>query len=518
MRVKIIAMLMINLLMLFSTTAFAEDLSETAVNSDKPIDTLTEEVQPEEMTELQKTSDDNELKSEQTVEPLSFTIKLFYTHEGYSIKGTLGDISDDMVSIVPCYSLDGESYTAIKDCEWQIEPNDPDMQTQQCFWQGDKPLQDYVDKKTDTIYVKLEITYTDDTVVFTEADSIVRDTAVKPLPDDYSEIYARYDAAILMRKGRPSHFWGQYHFTVADTTTDEELMALLPKQIPVELQVSQAAQNVYTENLEYTAEWNIDDITLKGEITEINTSKITAPKEATIYIGTNIYKIEDMSRINFNDEMLRVDFHKVASGTQSELILSAYGDLTSDVLQATMPLKPTGATSIIPEYSLDGGKSWISTQDIFPNAPLETAMPKIASYTVNVLDADLAPLKDYLDKKISGFMLRLKIDGGVFNGVTKEAQWPTDYEYIPPIDDTDIEGSGGNNGNVGSGNGGGTVDGQRPNLPDDNVVPSSNLTSHSQASLNEQIPANETDIYLQSEIITDVDIPIMQEKAEENDT
>ncbi|MEG1779260.1 MAG: hypothetical protein RR263_04100, partial [Oscillospiraceae bacterium] len=369
---KNISAIVLNLAIIISliVPTFAEDTPEYSINSNEPIG--IEEIEP----------------SEKTQDLLPFTVELCQSFEGYSIKGTLKDISTDMVSIIPCYSFDGENYIPEEYNKWEIYT---DMQTQQCFWESDIPLKEFLDKKENSIYFKLKITYEDNTVVWTQANSIVRDLTIKPLPDDYL-VQAWYDSPIrIIKYSSPPEICGQYNFTVSDTATTEDLMALLPEQIPIELQISQSSQSISSEVVEYTAKWQANDIVLNDKTAEIATNEITLSDEITVYIGTNLYRIQDVDSILFNASELRATFNRISSDTPSEVLLSTDG---FNGVKATLPLKPTSATSIIPEYSLDGGTNWIALPEVLSSCPLETEQPKEPGYTVRILDGNSAPMKD----------------------------------------------------------------------------------------------------------------------------
>ncbi|MEG0116284.1 MAG: hypothetical protein RSA00_07665, partial [Hydrogenoanaerobacterium sp.] len=254
-----------------------------------------------------------------------------------------------------------------------------------------------------------------------------------------------------------------YHFTVPANATPAELAALLPAQVPVELQITQNRQKLHNELVKYCVEWPTD-ISLSGATTKIAAVKLTPPQEIKVSIGEKTYSIKKTESIHFDGPELFVSFHAVDKNTKSTLLL----DETTNGLRATLPLKPTGAKEILPEYSVDGGKSWVSTQDILQSSPLTSYPPRFESYTAPILDCAKAPMKDYCDKKISGFLVRLKINGGAFDGLTEPAKWPADYVYTPPRDDTNDDGGTGNKGNIGAGGGESNSGGQRPSLPQEN--------------------------------------------------
>ncbi|MEG0272977.1 MAG: hypothetical protein RR639_05370 [Hydrogenoanaerobacterium sp.] len=391
--------------------------------------------------------------------PLPITIALKQSFEGYGIFVTLPDMSEDMTSIIPCYSFDDIDYTAE---DYNALLVDLSQKTQQCFWSMESPLLEYLAGKKDKFYIKLKITYQNGIESMTQSACISRSLEEQQLPADCN-LAAWYDTPIRTIQYNPLKIFGQYHFTVPANATPAELAALLPAQVPVELQITQNRQKLHNELVKYYVEWPTD-ISLSGATTKIAAVKLTPPQEIKVSIGEKTYSIKKTESIHFDGPELFVSFHAVDKNTKSTLLL----DETTNGLRATLPLKPTGAKEILPEYSVDGGKSWVSTQDILHSSPLTSYPPRFESYTAPILDCTKAPMKDYCDKKISGFLVRLKINGGAFDGLTEPAKWPADYVYTPPRDDTNDDGGTGNNGNIGAGGGESNSGGQRPSLPQEN--------------------------------------------------
>ncbi|MEG2173940.1 MAG: hypothetical protein RR135_00455 [Oscillospiraceae bacterium] len=407
-------------------------------------------------------------------DPLPFTAELRKSAIEYGVYGRLSETSDDIAEIVPCYSLDGNSYMEEKYNKWIVDASDPDLNQQQCFWQTDIPLKKFLAKEIDKFYIKMKISYHNGQVRWTEPGCISRSLEIQPVPDDFL-IEAWYDTPIRMIQFKPLKIWGAYHFTVSDTSTTKELAALLPQQIPVELQFTQNGQHLINKSVPYMAMWPTD-ISLDNEVVEVIATEITPPEEVNVSIGTDNYQMQNLEKIPFQGMELKAIFHRIPVGTPSSLKIRA----TEDGISATLPLKPTGATKIVPEYSTDGGEKWITLSNVLPNCPVESTLPKQECYTVPILESDAAPMKEYLNQTIAGFSVRLRIEGGALVGLTQTETWPAAYDYVPPRDDTNEDGGTGNNGNIGAGTGGSTDAGQRPGLSQEETqmsVPSSVSTA-----------------------------------------
>lgn len=426
---------------------------------------------PSSQDEFPNTSEPNEedlgdtLPTHQPTAP-AFTAELRLTHEGWGVYGTLSEITEDMTGIVPCYSFDGVEFISEDYNAWQL---DPDYLQQQCFWPMESPLLEYLEEEVDCFNVKLEITYKDGSVGFTEVVTMERE-GTAPLPEEY-RVEAVYAASILNISYHPPSIRGQYHFTVSDTATPEELAALLPKTVPVELQIYQDNDPTRHETVTaYTVLWPEIPAASGGADTEMLAASVTPPKECTVTIGSETYRVEPPEILPENGPELLVTFHPVSAGVASEVLLSIDRDTAAEGIRATFPLRPDGATRIIPEYSLDGETGWTALDDVLASAPLKETPPKFESYTVRILDGAATPLAAYLSGEIPGFYVRLSVEGGALTGITQAAAWPADYDYTPPRDDSDDDGSVGNGGNIGSDNSSGNSGsngGQRPGLPED---------------------------------------------------
>lgn len=150
-------------------------------------------------------------------------------------------------------------------------------------------------------------------------------------------------------------------------------------------------------------------------------------------------------------------------------------ELSDDVFAFSLPHKPSGAKSIVAEYSLDGGTSWLTVEraggnDLVTLGYPPDMVPKQADYGAPLFfDSDKTPMKEYLEDNSRGFLVRLNIGGGVYDGISEAVPWPGDYKFDPPLTINPAPGDGGdgNRGDVGSDDDGDSAGsgGQRPDLP-----------------------------------------------------
>lgn len=404
---------------------------------------------------------------------ISFSAELKLTSEGWGIYGTISQMTDDMTEIVPCFSFDGESYIETAYNSWGLDAADPQMLRQQCFWSNEDPIFSWINGSEKLFFVRLQITYADGATVYTQPE-LFQHQRIGDLPEDYM-ISGAYAPTIRMRADLPSKLWGQYCITVPESVTEEELHGLLPSKVPVELTVNKQGEAGVKQVVFFQVQWEDYFAQIKTsdeERIEVKAMEIIPSEEYWINIGMKEYRVsqEQMTQMlltGFTGIELKATFHLVKENTSGEILFSeGESGIKESGIRATLPLKPSGAKSIYVEYSLDGGHTFTSVRNIQEAYPPDTMLPKEKSYTATILNAEDAPVKQYLSGDIQGFHVRLRIEGGVFSGVTKTEGWPVEYQYIPPNDDSDDIGSGGNENNAGSGSVGGSGEngGQRPNL------------------------------------------------------
>lgn len=401
----------------------------------------------------------------------AFSAELSFAWDGWGLYGTLEAITPEMTAVIPCYSLDGDTYVSEAYNAWQLDPDDPDLLRQQCFWPMEPPLREYLSGEIDQFYLKLQITYADGSTADTRSVHFQREGPA-PLPEGY-QVEAWYAPSVRELQPPPQPPQGRYHFTISSDATSEMLTDLLPETVPVELQIYQpGAPTRYTAVVDYSVRWPQPQLAPDGQDTHISATQVVPPQQCTVTLGPVVYQLAPPEILPENGPVLLATFHPVVPGTASQLLLSTDNDANGSGIRATLPHRPTGAVAIVPEWSLDGQTGWTALADVLPSAPPEHGPPRFQHHSFPVLTSADAPLADYLARTIPGFYLRVRVVGGALDGVSAVTAWPADYDYDPPRDDSEDDGGGGNRGDAGS-TGSGNVDsgGQRPGLPQDPTIP-----------------------------------------------
>lgn len=219
----------------------------------------------------------------------AFTAELVHRWEGWGLYGTLSEMTEDITAIVPCYSMDGEDYIPEEYNAWQLDSYDPDLLRQQCFGQIESPLKEFLAEEIDRFYVKLQITYEGGSIVLTEAVPFDR-AGPAPLPAEY-QVQAWYAVPIRNISCEPPSIRGQYHFTVPNTATPEELKALLPQTVPVELQIYRDGDPTrYEAVVDYAVQWQ--EVPPPSTNAEVLAASVTPPEACAVTIGSVVYRVK----------------------------------------------------------------------------------------------------------------------------------------------------------------------------------------------------------------------------------
>lgn len=400
-----------------------------------------------------------------TTKVLPFGISVEYWGDGPTICGVIPSeinlANIGATSIIPYYSTDGVNFIIAGDPEWNDlivlgGGNFPPL-AKSC----NEPLLSYLSGAIDKFYMKLAVTggeYEGDSQIAV----IDRNSAI-PLPDDYNKI------ALFPQNMRPA--FGSdpncYNIAVKKGSTLEYILTLLPSTINAEMLMGKDPDVLPRESIPYIATWNLGEDILKkiaacpsgDTVTVQNPATFTPPDSAKATIGDKVYTYTPPATFAEPLELiitvLEDDF---ATEIYSLYQQRDYSTNKND-LWFSMKQKPSGATSLYAEYSLDGGETWIASTPI----GMHSDKPNSSMYNgpTGILQ-DSTPLKDCNEKKIDGFMIRMVLVGGAFAGTTKPANYPDDYQYVKP---GDTDGSGGNRGDAGSN---GESD---PTPPPENILP-----------------------------------------------
>ncbi|MEG0275734.1 MAG: hypothetical protein RR630_01785 [Coprobacillus sp.] len=391
------------------------------------------------------------------------SLDIGYFGQGPVLYGTVSKITSDMQYIEVLYSLDNNYFKPINsdhsfDLDFKDDrQNEPDGRRFPCGNMKTQVVQDYVNGKIDVFYIALKVT-TDTETYIIDAVKMQR-AAEQDFPDDFN-VQARGDSSLLVDYQNNC----EYNITVSSGMTKKDILNCLPSVLPVQVQLFDNNWGLLSSStIDFIPEWNIPDIIIdKTIIIENPMIDIKQPHDLVIKTLTNSYKMVNPISVYMP---IKLNLNMVDSSEANQLKYYA----RDSQLLVDFPLKPTGARQINLSYSLDGGETWESNNDILLKNDDIEKYPKNEYYTSMLLfQSNEAPYRQYLHKEINGFLMKLDIVGGVLDGKSEIVNWPVDYKYEPPIIDNEDDGSGGNRGDVGSGNG--EVDdsvengGQRPSI------------------------------------------------------
>lgn len=398
--------------------------------------------------------------------------------QGYLARGTFTEFLPDTSLVQPLYSLDGEEWQPCQ-TTWNLQrlgkdtPEDQKaLQNQTCLLGNQEPLSSYLAGQLDRFYLKLQITLESGITYETQAAVIDRGTP-QPVPEGFTPV-ADFAPAIRIRQWRPFISHGQCQITVSTDATPEEISALLPKTLPINIGLYTKGNNnadifVTDATVDCPVTWkplSLPRLTPDESITiEDATEEITVPAGTLLNTPTGVFQLNET--LGFEHDQVKLILNVVENNAEPTGTLN--GDFTG--LKVSFDLKPTGATAIR-AYTLSKGESaWAEIPDpLLPeqvNAPSSTA----SSLFTFVLTKAQEPYSSWLAAWNAGeesrpFLVGLKIEGGVYDGRQLILAYPDTYQISlqPPA----ISGSGGNEGNAGSDNkNDSTSEGQRPNLPQD---------------------------------------------------
>ena len=432
-------------------------------------------------------------------------VELFHG-QGYFARGIFTEFLPDTSLVTPLYSLDGEVWQTCQttwNLQWLGSENADDLkklQNQTCLYSNQEPLAGYLAGQLDRFYLKLQITLENGVTYETQAAVIDRGDP-QPLPDEFTPV-ASFVPDMLIRQWRPFKRYGQYQLTVSANATQEEISALLPETLPIEIQLYDGINMVTNAIVDCPVTWNplsLSGLTAGESVTIENAAeKIVVPAGTLLNTPNGIFQLEEPLDMEYDE--IRLILNAVAENAELS------GALACEIngLQIVFHLKPTGATAIR-AYTLSEGESdWVELPA--PLLPEEVNAPSSAAnstYTF-VLKNTSEPYQSYLAAWNAGdepvpFLVGLKIEGGVYDGRQLILAWPDTYELPSKV--PDLNGSGGNECNAGSDNkDDSTPEGQRPNLPQNptdeqdaqNPQPPGNPTDE-QDTQNPQPPKNPTD-------------------------
>lgn len=406
-------------------------------------------------------------EAEIPAEAPAFQAYIVYTSQGYRVEGTFTDFRSDMARIQIMYSLDGENWQACtENSDWDLPNLNTDREDHICLVSNQEPLAGYVAEKFDCFYLKLHITLKDGRAYDSKTAFLER--GLLALPED-AQIYAQFPlagASGSVMVPRPKY--ASCHLTVPADATAEEIAALLPETIPVEVQLFKGI-NIYAKSvIDCPVSWKPLSLTVlsPGETITIADAaeEITVPAGTKVSTPLGIFQLEETLPLISTDEV-RLFLNVTSSESQNP-----DGVLKDELrtLKIALKQKPIGATSIRAYIRTEGQDEWTELSGLSLLEEFYQPSTPSTGYALLMRD-DQEPYRSYLAAKEAGetpvpFYVSLKIEGGIYDGGEVILRWPDDYEQLSDLPKND--GSQGNEGNAGADNkADSTKSGQRPSLP-----------------------------------------------------
>ena len=174
-----------------------------------------------------------------------FSANIEYSFEGYIVKGRFTEFMPDVSHIQPLYSLDGEIWQTCG-VEWDLQrlgTEEPDelakLQNQICLYDSFEPLKSYLAGRLDCFYLKLRLTRENGITYETQA-AIIDRGAPQSIPEEIT-FSAAFDSSMSIFERNPFCYYGRYQLTVNADATSEDISALLPDTLPVEVQLQKGS-------------------------------------------------------------------------------------------------------------------------------------------------------------------------------------------------------------------------------------------------------------------------------------
>ena len=417
--------------------------------------------------------------------PPPFTAELRYVYGGYQVEGHFEQFPPDVVNIRSQYSLDGMRYHTV-DAEF---PNDWDLsnlgtsdehlrfylENQVCVTYDDEPLKSYVAGKLDRFYIRLEITT--ETDVYQTQAAVFDRTAAQPFPE---AVILRAAFPYTMRPldeiGNPLNVaYGQYQVTVRENASPEDVAALLPDTLPIEVQLYQTdTGELLTSGIaRCQADWKpLAPLELAaGQALTIPNAAgvLTVPAGAEIATPLGSYHLEEPLTFTGPDAgevQLVLNAVGLEEAPDISLQQNNYQNAQNDIgaLSLAFRQKPSGATAIRAYSFVEGDEEWTELCNLLALRDVDHNQAAALYGYVTILRPGDALFDAYLNEELPGFCIGLAIEGGVFDGERVILPWPGEYD--PPTSIPEPGGSEGNENDAGSNGGSGdsTEGGQRPSL------------------------------------------------------
>ena len=399
---------------------------------------------------------------------------------GYTVIGTFTDFTPDIIQILPLYSWDGENWqTGTR--EWNLFQLNTDdeyklkgLQNQSCFYNADEPLKSYIAGEIDRFYLKLRITK-ENGISYETLSAAIERAGLTPLPEG-CECRACFSSSVAVKEPAPTapfryRSYARYQITVSENATAEDISALLPDTLPVEIQLDNGPDFIAIGTIELPVKWkplSLPPLSAGESLTIPDAAEeLLVPAGTLVSTPMGIFPLEEPLSLDTPPSTgeVRLVLNVCAKDQNPTGVLKN----DRDGLKISLRQKPTGAASIQAYVLTEGESKWTELPDL-PLLKEMNAQPSTEnSGFALVLRNDREPLRSYLAAEEAGtaptpFFIGLKIEGGVYDGRQLVLAWPDIYDTLPDL--PEITGGEGNEGNAGADNkDDSTESGQRPNLP-----------------------------------------------------
>lgn len=433
-------------------------------------------------------------------EELAFSADIANTSQGWIVKGVFTEFPADIIHIQPLYALDDGIY---RECgiEWDRQMIEAfcvaEKKSMTCLYGLHEPLKGYLEEKTDRFYLKLRLTSEEGCIYETQAAVIERKVQQPSQGEIRAE--AMFGPDVRMLGGvRPNRYvYGAYHLTVPVGASAEDIAALLPDTLPVEVQffrkTGDKEENVATGIVDIPVAWKnvpVPQLTAGESVTVPDAAeKIIVPEGTTVRTPAGIFELDEPLGLDGQGKTdeVRLVLNIISKGA------SLTGALSEDSpgLEIAFHRKPTGAAAIRAYIFEQGDQKWSELSGLTLLEEINGQPLTPQSGHALILRADQEPYRSYLAATEAGevpepFYIGVKVEGGVYDGQQLVLAWPDTYDV--PLELPKVGGQGGNENNAGaSDKGDSTAEGQRPGLsqepdriPDvpEDSVPSAREGSH----------------------------------------
>lgn len=399
---------------------------------------------------------------------------------GYTVIGTFTDFTPDITLIETLYSPDGENWRTGPG-NWNLFISDTDnedlltgLQNQPCLLSAHEPLKSYIAGDIDRFYLKLRITKKSG-LSYESRSAVIERGGLQPIPEG-TDCRARFSSEIAVRESLPAfprryRQYGRYQIAIPEGASAEEISALLPDTLPVEIQLDRGADFIAIGVIDCPVTWKPLSLPLlaAGESITIPDAaeEILVPGGTQVSTPLGIFQLKEPLSLNMQpstDEVRLVLNVSPKDGNPTGVLKE-----DGDGLKISLHQKPTGAVSVQAYALTEGGEKWTELPGLSLLKELNSQLSTENSGYGLVLRKDQEPYRSYLAAAAAGetptaFFVCLKFEGGLYDGKELILSWPDLYDELPDL--PKIIAAEGNEGNAGAANSdNSTGGGQRPNLP-----------------------------------------------------